>query len=299
MRRIMLCLSALALAAPGPLQAASFDFSADAAGITVNDTSISQTADGIGVTVQGFAAEIDGADATVLGPFPTSGGVSGLDPFGIDLRNLGNEGLGLIAQPLPGIDANGSDQGAGVLAPGFNSFYWTPLDAPGKFDFAVFEFDQAVDVGSVTVDDTSNFGRSIWAAWGNTAPDFSDGFLDGIADFTVLNSDDDFGDGLFTHAIDAMNLTYLLVGARPQDDLGPLASGPGQFTIEMLNAIATSVGSGGGGGGNGDGDGDFGGGGGGPVNGVIPLPAPFLLLLSAMGSLFLAAGRGYQRSPQG
>ncbi len=156
---------------------------------------------------------------------------------------MDSEQLGLLADDsIPGIDANGSDFRSGGLAPGFSSGYGrdtVPNPAVPAFHFALFSFDQPVDIPGVTIDDVSNFDRNIWMATGTTAPDFSGGFLSGLAAFDVVNSADDSGDGLYTHGLGAAAVSYLLVGAPPENDLGPLVAGGSQFYIDSFGASAT------------------------------------------------------------
>jgi hypothetical protein len=262
---VFLCVSTEAFAA-------AFSWTPTTSGIVSNEFSLVQTVDGVTVTAQGFVAEITGPDATVYGPFPTKTGNSVPRPqagFGIDLRGLGGEQLGLIANSFDGVTLNGSDWGSAVVAPGFNSFYWSPIDAPDKFDFAIFAFDEPVDIGSVIVDDTSNFDRDIWMATGTNAPDFSAGFLSGISAFTVVNSADDAGDGMFTHPLGAEGISYLLVGAPPVVALGPLDAGNSQFYIDSFSAVAAEQ----------------------PIEPPNPVPSPGTLPLLLMG---LAALFGFE-----
>jgi hypothetical protein len=60
-----------------------------------------------------------------------------------------------------------------------------------SFEFTLFSFNAPVDVNAVTVDDVSNFGRSIWVASGTTAPELSKDFLSAFQGFTISNLFDD------------------------------------------------------------------------------------------------------------
>jgi len=235
-------LALLELLIAPPLFAGTFSWTPGNAGIVVNADSLELTVDGVTATVQAFTAEINatGADADVLGPWPTQAGA--FDPgFGVDVRGLGSEQLGLLADPLPGVPANGSDFFSGGAAPGFASFYSSPADAPSAFHFALFSFDQPVDIPGVTVDDVSNFERDIWMATGVAAPDFTGGFLSGISGFDIVNSSDDLGDGPFTHNLAATGISYLFVGAPPEAGLGSLTPGSSQFFIDSFEATPVPV----------------------------------------------------------
>lgn len=239
-----LSLATLAIASLGapPSFAVEFSWTPGNPAIVVNADSLALTVDGITATVQAFTAEINvtGNDAGVLGPWPTQ--VGSFNPgFGIDVRGLGSEQLGLLAAPLPGIPANGSDFFSGGAAPGFASFYSSPASAPSAFHFARFSFDQPVNISGVRVDDVSNFERDIWMATGTTVPDFTSGFLAALAGFDIVNSPDDLGDGPFTHSLGATGISELFVGAPPDIDLGPLTAGSSQFYIDSFDATVVPV----------------------------------------------------------
>lgn len=155
----------LAAFATSESHAATFSWSPANSSIVKNASSLQQTVNGVTVTAQGYTAEVSGSDASVFGPFPTGTAANGRPAFGVDVRGLGAEQLGLIAQPLTGIAVSGSDWGGGGVQPGFDSFpYRSGHGSVVKFDFAAFSFDGLVDIPSVTVDDTSNFGR-VTSGW--------------------------------------------------------------------------------------------------------------------------------------
>lgn len=277
--------AALLAALATPALSAEFTWLPDTPGIVVNETSLSQTVDGITVTASGYVAELGfeadnpggATDATVVGPFPTSSADASIVPFGIDIRGLGSEQLGLNVDPEPGADAAGSDSGGGGAQPGFDSGPYRSIGEFGnrfeKFDFALFEFSTAVDIGSVVVDDTSNFPRDAWFAYGTEAPDFTGGFLASLEDFSVLNSSDDATDGLFEHVLNLTNISYLMVGAPPSDPIGELVAGGSQFYIDSFSATVSDTSGGGGGGG------------GGTDPNVIPVGPTLPLLASAFALL--------------
>lgn len=248
--RLIFSISAITFLCMPPSFATTFSWTPSNTDIVVNVNSLQLTVDGITVTAQAYTAEINAAgdDAVVLGPWPTQSGANN-PGVGIDVRGLGSEQLGLIADSSVGIPANGTDYFSGGLSPGFSSGYGndTVADpAPPAFHFALFSFDQAVDIPGVTVDDVTNQDRDIWMGASTIAPDFSSGFLTGIAGFDIVNSPDDAGDGLFTHSLPAVatGVSYFLVGAPPQgEDLGPI-SGTGSFSgsnifIDSFNGTTT------------------------------------------------------------
>jgi hypothetical protein len=220
-----------------PASALLFSWTPGNPDIIVNPDSLELTVDGLTVTAQAFTAEINtaGDDAVVLGPWPTQTGANAAG-LGVDVRGLGSEQLGLIADPSILADANGSDFFSGGLSPGFSSGYGNDTvvnPAVPAFHFALFTFSQPVDIPGVTVDDVTNQDRDIWMGTGITAPDFTGGFLSGIASFDIFNSPDDpASDGLYTHSLPsvATGISYFLVGAPPQGaNLGPI-NGTGSFS---------------------------------------------------------------------
>jgi hypothetical protein len=227
---------------------------------------------GITVTGRGFIVEVDDdAGETLFGPVPV---VSSISNSGLSLTTAG---LGLTALPTTDQPLGGSDRGSGNIAPGFNGYYITT--SVRKTEFLVLSFSQAVNVGSVIVDDVSNFGRSVWMAYGDAALDFSGGLVAGLASLSVLNSADDATDGLFTHALGASGISTLVIGAPfSSGNYGPIAGADSlqQFYIRGLGEVslaATDGGSGNNGGGTDPGT---------PGLAVIPLPASGLLLAFAL-----------------
>lgn len=216
--------------------AATFSWTPGNTDIVVHANSLELTMDGITVTAQAFTAELNetGIDASVVGAWSAKNTSSTGPGFGIDVRGLGSEQMGLLADPSLIPSANGSDICGGGVSPGFGSKY--RCSSISAFHFALFSFSQPVDIPGVTVDDVTNYNRSIWMAAGTTAPDFSGGFLSGLTGFNVVNSADDAGDGFFTHGLGATDISYLLVGAPPQENLGPLTSGNSQFYIDSFGA---------------------------------------------------------------
>jgi hypothetical protein len=182
--------------------------------------------------------------------------------------------LGLLSQPLPGIQAAGRDFGGGNYVPGIDDHgYITSIpfvegSQPPKDEFVLFSFSSPVDVQAVVVDGVSNFSRSIWAAGGSSAPHLTADLLGAFSGYAVVNSLDDNGDGLFTHVVNFPAVSYLAVGAPIPASVGSL--GPFQpirdseFYVVGLDVSPTA-------------------------NAVVPEPASALLVLTGFVGLGLAA----------
>ena len=228
---VFVTISLLSLRIPN---AHALDFSYDTlspADFTAGATAISRTVSGITVTATGYsaAAAIGGASDTVTGP---------LAAFDIhDCTNL-NPAI------CPDGRANGlrlSPAGLGIRddftrAIGLNGY----LNPAGEqtIDFIVFEFSEAVDIGSVIVDDLSNNGRSIWYVSTANTLDFSQGLASALAGLSVNNSNDDATDGLFTHPINQQSITTLVVGARfPNNTYAGITPSSVNFYVTGLGEV--------------------------------------------------------------
>ena len=247
-----------------PAQALVFDWRTEA-GVTTNPTSLSQTVGGVTVTATGYLVEFGVSGSTIFGPLPTGQNARGFEPFGIGPRGLA-EPLGmLIDAGFAGISSTSDDTGSAVVAPGIDNFSFDNENVAGdplpSLEFALFEFSQPIDLSAITVDDASNFGRSIWAATGASGPDVTQSFLDAFAGLSVVNLSDDASDGEFTHFLpDGDETSFLAVGApipTAVGDLGRFADGSSQFFISELN-FTPGEGGGGNGGGDGGSPGDSG-----------------------------------------
>jgi hypothetical protein len=199
------------------------------------------------VRARAYTVEYINNTTNVFGPYPTRNGDGGLKIFGVDVRRLGVEQLGLLSQSLPGIAVAGSDVGAGGSWPGFDSFVNPSYRVfrPGanrairKLEMAVFEFSRVVQVNSIRVDDASNFDRDIWVAACSSAPTFTQGLTAALAPCAVRNRNDDISDGPFTHRVGLAGVRFLLIGARPVGTqigrIRPGVPGGGQFFIDSIN----------------------------------------------------------------
>jgi hypothetical protein len=258
-----------------PVHAVIADWSPANSNIITGPTTVSEAVDGVTITSQAFTTEIDGTSSFIFGPFPTSTGFARLQVFGTNTSGVRNPGLGLNSQPLNGINVTGTDFGGGNFLPGFDDAQFDVASVPGparpSFEFALFSFSAPVSVNAVTVDDASNFGRSIWVASGTTLPDLSKDFLSAFQGFAFSNLFDDATDGPFTHHLTgATDINYLAVGALPSTPFGPLASRGGQFYITGLDFIPSSAE---------------------PGPGSTPVPEPSSIFISASGMMLLAASR--------
>jgi hypothetical protein len=208
-------------------------------GIMIESKAVRQTKSGITVRARAYTVEYTSRSIKVHGPYRTGSGAGGLKVFGVDVRKLGTEQLGLISQPLSGIAVAGSDFGAGGVSPGFDSFDYRVGDkSVKKMDVATFEFSKAVTVVSLRVARVSNSDRDVWVAGCSSAPDLTKSLSAALASCTVKNKNDSGGGGAFTHKVEIAGVRYLLVGARPQTSLGkitPGVPGRGQFFIDSIN----------------------------------------------------------------
>lgn len=273
-----------------PAQALVFDWRSEA-GVTTNPTSLEQTVGGVTVTAMGHLVEFGSSGSTIFGPYPTAQNVRGNESFGIGPRGSA-EPLGmLIDAGFAGIPSTSDDTGSAVIAPGIDNFSFDNENVAGdplpSLEFVLFEFSQPIDINSITVDDTSNFGRSIWAASGPSGPDLAQNFLDAFAGLEVVNLSDDASDGEFMHFLpNGDEISFLAVGAPipvAVGDLGRFADGSAQFFISELNFTPGQ-----GNGGNGDGNG----GPGGPGGGVdVAEPGATGLLALGLLSAYGAARR--------
>jgi hypothetical protein len=205
--------------------------------LTINPTNIVVTTlDGVVVTAEGYQAEqIDTATPIVYGPFPTNGPTERTQYFGTRTSGLDNQpGLGLLVEPVLG---SSEDEFGQAAQPGLDNRPQT--GAFPEIQFVLFRFDNPVDISQVVVDDTSNFGRSIFVAGGTGSPDISDliGTLNGSEVQTLL---DDPTDGAFIHNLQPAltSVDYLIVGTPPRDfPVGPLVSvgTVQQFYITAIN----------------------------------------------------------------
>ena len=140
---IVAIIAITSLVAP-PSFAATFSWTPGNTDIVTNNDSLQLTVVGITATAQAFTAEINtaGTDANVIGPWPTQTGGANSAGLGIDVRGLGSEQLGLIADTSLIPAAGGSDFFSGGLSPGFTSGYGNDTvgnPAPPAFHFALFQ----------------------------------------------------------------------------------------------------------------------------------------------------------------
>ena len=215
--------------------ASEFDFLSGP--LTLSPSAISMDNGRLTVTAKAYHVEFSENSSTIFGPFTTGTGIINNQVFGTCVRGFCDTGLGLGSwQTLGQTD---TDRGGGLIAPGFDN--GSQGGSLPSLQFALFSFNKPVNLSQVIVDDVSNYGRSIWVAVGDSAPDLSSDFLSAFAGFTVVNSHDDFSDGIFVHSFKMLrNGTYIAVGTPPPasvGNIGPfLYRGPGitQFYINGL-----------------------------------------------------------------
>ncbi len=222
--------------------------------LTINSNSLAFSQGSISATITAYQTEFADSSSTsnntTYGPFGTGtayASASFIFPvFGrTTLIGTGvDSGLGMYSNEDLGQTED--DETGSTLEPGFDNIVsgGSVLEEKENFQFALFAFDAPVNLSQVIVDDVSNFGRSIWVAGGNTAPDFSGDFLSAFSGFTFINSEDAATDGFFTHNIGPLNnVSYIAIGAPPSiGDLGPILQGGGaQFYIEELNVTPVPI----------------------------------------------------------
>ncbi|WP_449287763.1 hypothetical protein [Marinobacter salarius] len=108
-------------------------------------------------------------------------------------------------------------------------------------EFVSFSFSNAVDIGSIVVDDVSNFGRGIWFASSDSVADFSDGLGAALSGFDLVNSSDTATDGLLSHTANLADITTLIVGAPfATGDFFGIESGLSNFYIHSFEDVSLS-----------------------------------------------------------
>lgn len=288
-----LCLLAGVFGVSGSASALAFNFLNQP--LTVGPESISVTTNGVTATATAHHVEFSGGTSTIFGPF-TTGTVSGRQVFGTNTSGNNNPGLGLTTvQPLGQLD---DDLFSGGFQPGFdNMFAGSPFveETVPTTQFALFSFSRPIDISQVTVDDVSNFGRSIWVAGGTSGPNLSLSLLGAFSGFSVINSLDDASDGPFVHTFSTLSdITSLAVGAilpstLERDVVGPFAVSPVTGAQFYINELGFQVSSDGGDGAGGGGDNGTGGNGGDPN--VVPEPSTIALFGLGLVAFGLARRR--------
>jgi len=240
------------LSSPQGAHAAVIDF--QTVPLTINPNSLAFSQGSISATITAYQTEFADSSSTsnntTYGPFGTGTAYASASfnfpVFGrVTLVGTGEVDSGLGMYSNEDLGQTEDDETGSTLEPGFDNI----ISGGGalekaNFQFALFAFDAPVNLSQVIVDDVSNFGRSIWVAGGNTAPDFSGDFLSAFSGFTFFNSEDAATDGFFTHNIGPLNnMSYIAIGAPPTiGDLGPILQGGGaQFYIEGLNVTPVPI----------------------------------------------------------
>lgn len=170
-----------------------------------------------GVTVQAFAYHAEFIDGAwrIFGPV-TTGTVGGYQNFGPCSSGFCVNGLGMTIMETLGQFER--DKFGASYEPGFES---SPLaTANPTLQFAVFEFDQLVDVSRVIVSGVSNSPRGIWAAGGLAAPDLDAG-LEAFGGYVLVNSPTAAGAGIQAHTVAGFTgIRFLVVGSPLSVDVG-------------------------------------------------------------------------------
>lgn len=204
---------------PGEFSTGSNSFDRNVGGVTVNARGYVATvaSDLSSDDVLGALQAVDISDCFNLNPAICADGRTNglrLSPAGLGIRDEFTKQIGLHGY----VDENG-DQAT---------------------DLIVFEFSAPVNIGSIVVDDLSNNGRGIWYATGGSAVDFSTGLESTLAGLNVANSPDEASDGIFSHIINAENLTTLIVGA-PFQSINYAGIEPGSTNIYLTGLADVTV----------------------------------------------------------
>ncbi len=213
---ILFGITSLATAAPIELV-----FSESDPSTVIGSNSLSQTSNGVTVTMRGYQVEIDSSgNETVFGPAPTSL-ANGQKVFNYNPRNLREPGVGFVALPDTNFNITETDlPGGGLIIPGFDTVSFSSVKT---IEWMEIQFSSGVDISFIDVDDASNFNRSIWATGVAGNFDYSSGLSGAISGLNVINSQDDASDGAFRHAFSPMmDVTSLLIGSAPDFDLGAI-----------------------------------------------------------------------------
>lgn len=216
--------------------------------LTWESNAVSVSADGVVARATAYHVEFYDGTSTIYGPFTTNR-VSARDQrqiFGTQTASSQflNPGLGLLS--LQNLGQSDPDACCALAQPGFDNRNTNGIGSRPVLQFALFEFNTPVTVSQVTVDDVSNYGRSVWVAGGSVAPDLSLDLVRAFAGFTVLNLRDDASDGLFVHTFSPLNnIRWLAVGTPPSQtgNIGPFTGGLGgsQFYINQVSATPVPV----------------------------------------------------------
>ncbi len=225
--------------------------------LVVGASSVSQTVGGVMIIAQGYVVEFNGSSSIIYGPFPTSGPKFGqtnvtIPIFSPKSSGLANQpGLGLMAEPVNGLNISGLDFDSSQGRPGIDNFPFlqdnpnipgTPLP---QLQFVLFSFSSPVDVSAVTVGLVSNFKYNFWVAGGNSAPSVGADLVSAFSGYSVVNLIQPYGVPL-TRAVDFKSVSYLAVGAlvpAAVGTVGPFMSNNenDQFYVTDLQLATSSV----------------------------------------------------------
>lgn len=199
--------------APAAAHAAVVDFVS--APLTQHVRSFSTTQAGVTVNVFAYHAEFIDDAWRIFGPV-TTGTVGGYQNFGTCTSGFCGNGFGMTIMETLGQFER--DKYFANYEPGFES--GSLATSNPTLQFAVFEFDQFVDVSQVFNSGVSGGLRGIWAAGGTNAPDLEAG-LEAFDLYTVVNSPDTGGIPVETHNLAGLNgIRFLVVGSPLSVDVG-------------------------------------------------------------------------------
>lgn len=192
-------------------RAATFDWRDTNSDVLRSSDSFSLTVDGVTAIAQAYVGEWNSTTNAydILGPYATSGGYSTHNADGFL-----QAGQGLMLEA----ETSNFTESCSTGECGFDNRNRNGLS---KFNFAVFQFDQAVDLQTSMNTSLSNYDHDFWLASGASAPDLGLDFMSALSGFTKTVHDPTAtfqgATGLeTTHK----NLTYLAIGAPLDPELG-------------------------------------------------------------------------------
>jgi len=146
--------------------------------------------------------------------------------------------LGLLVEDTT-LDFPSEDDSGSSIQPGFDNRLRIGIHP--EIQFTLVTFDQSVIINSVTVDDVSNFGRSIFIAGGvgDVPSTFTDSFLEFLSSNTQIQTlEDNATDGDYAHNLSpSLTVDYLFIGTPPRDSDYPplLMTGGEQFYVNSIS----------------------------------------------------------------
>ena len=208
---------------------------------------LSFVADGVSVSARGYHVTHDSpySSSTISGPYSTSVATPNTSPINYYFGRRESSSTGETVSGLQLKTTVGDYPSTTGDQSGFDNM---GADGEGpSFQFALFSFDQAVNVSQVFLDAVTNYNTSIWVAGGNIAPNLNLDFASAFSGYSFINSRDDADNGPI-HTFDPLEgVTYLAIGAAPKINVGNFIGDVegintnAHFYISGLNVTAVPV----------------------------------------------------------